>query len=70
MDRSTGWYIVLFIVAVGFTALKMNDPQQALGLPEGSVRAMIALLLIAIWIIISVFLFSVVKDVGSDRVTA
>jgi hypothetical protein len=25
--------LVLFIMAAGFTAMKMNDPQQALGFP-------------------------------------
>ncbi len=31
--------LVLFIMPAGFTAMKMNDPQQALGLPKGSIRA-------------------------------
>ena len=57
--------LVLFIMAAGFTALKMNDPGQALGLPEGSIRAMIALLLIVIWIIVSVFLFAVLPTAQS-----
>jgi hypothetical protein len=60
--------LVLFILAAGFTAMKMNDPQQALGLPDGSIRAMIALMLIIIWIIMSVFLLDVVNGAkaGSD----
>jgi amino acid transporter len=54
--------LVLFIMAAGFTALGMNDPKEALGLPVGSVRAMIALLLIVIWIIVSIFLFTVLPS--------
>lgn len=62
--------LVLFIMAAGFTAMKMNDPQQALGLPEGSIRAMIALMLIIIWIIMSVFLLNVVSGAKADSDTA
>lgn len=50
--------VLLFIMAAGFTALGMNDPKEALGLPKGSVRAMIALLLIIVWVILSVYLFA------------
>jgi len=49
---------LMFILAIGFDALKMTDPKQPLGLPAGSVRAMIALMLIVIWVILSVFLFT------------
>jgi IPT/TIG domain len=62
--------LVLFIMAAGFTAMKMNDPQQALGLPEGSIRAMIALMLIIIWIIMSVFLLNVVNTAAANSDTA
>lgn len=37
---------LLFILASGFDAIKLTDPKQALGLPVGSIRAMIALMLI------------------------
>src|SRR5205807_3929303 len=47
----------LFTVAAGFSAMKLTDPKQALGLPEGSIRAMIALVLIMIFIIFGIYLF-------------
>jgi hypothetical protein len=48
---------VLFILAAGFTSMSLADPKQALGLPEGSIRAMIALVLIMVFIIFGIFLF-------------
>lgn len=58
---------LLFILAVGFDALKLTDPKQALGLPVGSIRAMIAIMLIVIWIILSVFLFSDTLGLDSTK---
>jgi hypothetical protein len=49
--------VLLFIMASAFYALGLANPQEALGLPPGSVRAMIALLLIIIWAIVSIFIF-------------
>ncbi len=49
--------VLLFIVAAAFKTLQLSDGQQALGLPQGSVRALIALLLIIIWAIISIYVF-------------
>ena len=48
---------VLFILAAGFSSMSLADPKQALGLPEGSIRAMIALVLIMVFIIFGIFLF-------------
>lgn len=48
---------VLFILAAGFSAMDLTDPKQALGLPEGSIRAMIALVLIMVFIIFGILLF-------------
>jgi hypothetical protein len=48
----------LFIVASGFSQLKLTDPSQALGLPVGSVRAMIALILILIFIMFGTYLYN------------
>ena len=45
------------MTALAFSAVKLADPTQALGLPEGSVRAVIALSLIVIFVITVVFLF-------------
>jgi hypothetical protein len=46
----------LTVVAVVLAALNLSDPKGALGLPDGSVRALIALSLILIFTIVSVFL--------------
>lgn len=48
---------VLFILAAGFSSMRLTDPKQALGLPEGSIRSMIALVLIMVFIIFGIFLF-------------
>ncbi|HEY1349978.1 MAG TPA: IPT/TIG domain-containing protein [Ktedonobacteraceae bacterium] len=50
--------LMLFLMAIGFSRLHLDDKTQALGLPSGSVRALIALLLIVIWVIVSIFLFT------------
>src|SRR5208337_4268311 len=44
--------------ACSFALLKMNDNTQALALPEGSVRAIIALSMLVIFLMLSVFLYS------------
>lgn len=49
--------ILLFIMTTGFSFLNLTDKNQALGLPEGSIRALIALLLIAMFVIVGVYLF-------------
>jgi len=54
---SAGLLTVLAVVAVIFTFLKIQDKTQALGLPEGSVRAIIAICLIILFVIMSIFLF-------------
>jgi flagellar biogenesis protein FliO len=53
---------VLFILAVGFSSLNLTNPNQALGLPEGSIRAMIALVLIMVFIIFGIHLFRRVSE--------
>jgi len=52
-----GLLAVLMMAALAFSAVRLADPAQALGLPEGSVRAVIALSLIVIFVITVVFLF-------------
>jgi hypothetical protein len=52
--------VLLFIMAAAFSSLNLTDRQQALGLPPGSVRALIALLLIIIWAIVSIFVIRLV----------
>jgi hypothetical protein len=53
---------VLFILAAGFSSMNLTDPKQALGLPEGSIRAMIALVLIMVFIIFGIFLFRKIQS--------
>jgi hypothetical protein len=48
----------LALVAVSFATLNLTDSTQALALPEGSVRAVIALCLVVLFAIISVSLYS------------
>jgi len=48
---------LLFAISSGFSAIDLSDRGQALGLPEGSIRAMIALVLIMIFVILSIYLF-------------
>lgn len=56
-----GLGVLLFVLAtmVGvFYVFKLNNPTEALGLPEGSVRAIVALSLLVIFSIMALFLFS------------
>jgi len=50
--------IVIGLVAFSFQAIKLGNPQEALGLPSGSVRAIIALMLLVVFSIMSIFLFN------------
>jgi TRAP-type C4-dicarboxylate transport system permease small subunit len=47
----------LALVASLFAGMGLSDPQQALGLPDGSIRAAIALSLIVLFAIISIMLY-------------
>jgi hypothetical protein len=57
--------ITLALVAVTFSILNMSDKGQALALPEGSVRAVIALMLLLIFAIAAFFLYSNVAASGT-----
>lgn len=59
--------LVLALVAFGYWALNLSNKLQALALPEGSIRKVIALLLIAIFVVISLFL---VGNLASSRAVA
>ena len=48
---------LLFTVAAGFSRLQLTDGKQAMGLPEGSIRALIALILIMVFVIVSIYVF-------------
>ena len=63
---AVGLLISLAFLAVSFSALELSDRNQALGLPEGSVRALIALLLIILFVVISIYLYGRLRSpVGS-----
>ncbi|MCB0182465.1 MAG: hypothetical protein KDI62_29845, partial [Anaerolineae bacterium] len=48
------------LVSLIFSVFGLSKPEFALGLPEGSVRAVIALSLIVIFVIFGVYLFSAI----------
>lgn len=60
---------MLYLIALGFSLINLDDKTQALGLPDGSIRALIALLLIVIWVIIGIFLFSYVSGLLNTKLT-
>lgn len=51
-----GLFVTLALVAVTYSLADLTDETQALGLPEGSVRAVIALSLIVIFAIFAIYL--------------
>ncbi len=66
---AVGLIITLAFLAIAFSALGLSDHTQALGLPEGSVRALIALLLIIFFIITSIFLYRQLRDPIVESIT-
>jgi hypothetical protein len=52
--------LLLTIMTMVFASLDLADPNHALGLPEGSIRALIALILLLVFIIVGLYLFNVV----------
>lgn len=61
--------LLLTLVATIFSIIGLTDKQQPMGLPEGSIRAVIALSLIVLFAILSVFLYQGVLF-GSSRTIA
>src|SRR5579859_5425801 len=55
---------LLFIMTAGFVQLKLANANQALGLPEGTIRALIALILIMLFVIVGIYLFRTVGEGG------
>lgn len=49
-------------VVVAFSLYKLIDPREALGLPPGSVRALLALLLLVIFASMTVFFFGALRN--------
>jgi hypothetical protein len=56
--------MVLGLLTFVFSVLKLSDSKEALGLPSGSIRAVIALMLLVIFAIVSIFLYSDVAGSG------
>ena len=54
----------LALVSVSFNLVNMSDKTQALGLPQGSVRAVIALSLVVLFAILTVYLFGSLNASG------
>ena len=57
--------LLLTAVATMFSLLSLTNKDQAMGLPEGSIRAVIALSLIVLFAILSVFLYQNISRGGS-----
>jgi hypothetical protein len=63
---------VLFIGALAllagmFRRLKLSEAGQPLALPEGSVRALLALILVFLFFVAALFLFGAINSQGPDR---
>lgn len=56
--------LLLTVVTVIFSVLGLTNKDQAMGLPEGSIRAVIALSLIVLFAILSVFLYQGISTGG------
>jgi len=59
--------ILLYLMAAGFASWRPDVQNHALGLPPGSVRALIALFLIMIFTIMSVYLYRTVAGVAGSE---
>jgi hypothetical protein len=57
---------LVFIMAAAFQRMSLADQRQALGLPAGSVRALIAFFLIVLFMIIGVYLFHTINSDGAN----
>jgi len=60
-------FATLAVVALTFSIAGLSDETQALGLPEGSVRAVIALSLIVIFAIFSIYLYQSMLTSGGEN---
>jgi hypothetical protein len=65
--------IVISLVTFTYSVLGLASPTEALGLPDGSVRAIIALMLLVLFSIVSIYLYNSVATGGAlqsvDNVT-
>jgi hypothetical protein len=61
--------LLLGLLSVAFSFRNMTDRGQALGLPEGSVRAVVALLLVVLFAILSISLYTSLAQGNIDQIT-
>jgi hypothetical protein len=54
--------IVIGLVTFTFSVVGLSNPGEALGLPDGSVRAIIALMLLVLFSIMSIFLYNSIQS--------
>jgi hypothetical protein len=59
----------LGLMAVAFSFTNMTDRTQALGLPDGSVRAVVALLLVVLFAILSISLYTGLSEGTVDSIS-
>jgi hypothetical protein len=59
----------LALVSVAFSLFNLDDKSQALALPEGSIRAVIALSLIILFAIVTVYFYSTLSSTGVSTAT-
>jgi len=60
--------LMLTIVSMIFSLLDLTNKQQAMGLPEGSIRSVIAISLIVLFAILAVFLYDGIKYGTSSKI--
>jgi hypothetical protein len=62
--------VTLSLTAFVFAIMDISDKTQALALPEGSVRAVLALSLVVLFPIVSIFLYSNLSNAGKIEVVS
>ncbi|MGI8684740.1 MAG: hypothetical protein ACR2MO_06585 [Acidimicrobiales bacterium] len=56
---------LFLLVAIGFRRMGIHDKTHALGLPDGSIRALIAIILLVIFFVLSNVIFGVLQQPGT-----
>jgi hypothetical protein len=59
--------LVVCTLTIVLKRLRLTDVAEPMGLPRGSIRAVIALLLILLFFIAAIFMFSQTRELGGDR---
>ncbi len=61
-----GLLLAIAVLVAAFRTFELANPREALGLPEGSVRAMIALMLILLFAIATLYIYGTITPANSD----